>query len=133
MAKTTGVGWTTFSVDDSGGTPVVIKNDITDVSFTTPRTVQDVTGLDKSAIERLLLLSDFTLNPKGVFNVSASHTVFSTVSSSNVRRTVTMVVATATLANEVLFTDYKITRTAKGELTWDAPGVLGDGTVPTWS
>lgn len=133
MSKTTGMGWTTFSVDDAGGTPVVIKNDITDVSWSTPRAVQDVTGLDKSAIERLLLLADFTITPKGVFNAAASHTVFSTVPSTAVARTVTMVVAAATLPNETLFTDYKITRSAKGELTWEAPGVLSDGTLPTWS
>jgi hypothetical protein len=133
MAKTTGLGWTTFSVDDSGGTPVVIKNDITDVAFATPRGIQDVTGLDKSAIERLLLLADFTLTPKGVFNASASHTVFSTVPSTSVARTVTIVVATATLPNETLFNDYKLTRSPKGELLWEAPGSLADGTVPTWS
>lgn len=133
MTKVTGLGWTTFSVDDSGGTPVAIKNDITDVSFATPRGVQDVTGIDKSAMERLLLLADFTVTPKGVFNVAVSHIVFRTVPSSSVPRTVTMVVAAATLANEVLFTDYKNTRSAKGELLWDAPGVLADGTVPTWS
>jgi hypothetical protein len=133
MSKTTGLGWTTFSVDDSGGTPVVIKNDITDVAWTTPRAVQDVTGLDKSAIERQLLLADFTVTPKGVFNAAVSHTVFRTVPSTSVNRTVTMVVATVTLPNETLFTDYKITRSAKGELLWEAPGVLADGTVPTWS
>ena len=38
-----------------------------------------------------------------------------------------------TLANETLFTDYALTRGADGALTWTAPGVLSDGTVPTWS
>ncbi len=61
MAKETGLGWTTLSVDDSGGTPVVIKNDITDLSISTPRGVQDVTGVDKSAKEALLLLADCSL------------------------------------------------------------------------
>ena len=45
MAKETGLGWTTLSVDDSGGSPVVIKNDITDLSISTPRGVQDTTGM----------------------------------------------------------------------------------------
>src|SRR5262249_49351406 len=61
MAKATGIGWTTLSVDDSSGTPVVIKNDVTNLQFATPRGVQDVTGVDKSAIERLLLLADFSI------------------------------------------------------------------------
>ena len=31
MAKSTGLGWTTLSVDDSGGTVRVIKNDVTNL------------------------------------------------------------------------------------------------------
>jgi hypothetical protein len=34
---------------------------------------------------------------------------------------------------EMLFTDFQYTRAASGELTFSAPGVLADGTVPTWS
>ena len=133
MAKASGLGWSTLSVDDSGGTPVVIKNDVTNLNFSTPRGVQDVTGVDKSAIERLLLLADFQITLNGVFNSAVSHTVFRTVPSSSVGRTVTLVVNAATLPNETFFTDYQLTRAQSGELTWSAPGVLQDGTVPTWS
>lgn len=133
MSKASGLGWTTLSVDDSGGTPVALKNDVTNLSFSTPRAVQDVTGIDKSANERLLLLADFSVTLNGVFNSALSHTAFSTIPSSSVARTVTMVVNSATLANEVLFTDYPLTRAATGELTWAVPGVLANGVVPTWS
>jgi hypothetical protein len=135
MAKETGLGWTTFSVDDSAGAAKAIKNDVTSLPFTTPRGVQDVTGLDKSAFERLLLLADYTVTPAGVFNDAAdfSHAVFKTVPSTSVNRTVTITVSGQTLANECLFTDYALTRAAEGSLTWSAPGVLADGTVPTWS
>lgn len=139
MAKTTGLAITTLSVDDSGGTPRAIKNDFTNFNFSTPRAVQDVTGVDKSAIERLLLLADFSLELDGPFDSAAttsSHAVFSTVPSSSVNRTTTIVIpgtVTATLANEVLFTDYALTRSTSGELTFKAPGVLADGTVPLWS
>jgi hypothetical protein len=133
MAKATGVGWTTASVDDSGGTPSVIKNDITDVDFATPRAVQDVTGIDKSAMERLLLLADFSITLKGVFNAVLSHLVFRTVPSTSVNRTVSLTVNAVSLANEVAFTDYKIQRGKNGELAWEAPGVLADGAVPTWT
>ncbi len=37
MAKESGLGWTTCSVDDSSGTPQAIKNDVTSLSFATPR------------------------------------------------------------------------------------------------
>jgi hypothetical protein len=135
MAKSTGVGWTTASVDDSAGTVRAIKNDITNLQFSTPRAVQDVTGIDKSAMERLLLLADFSVTLNGVFNAAAnqSHDVFKTVPSTSVNRTVTLVVGGVTLANEVLFTDYPLQRSNSGELTWAVPGVLADGTVPTWA
>ncbi len=135
MAKETGLGWTTLSVDDSGGSVCAIKNDITNLELSTPRAVQDVTGIDKSAIERLLLLADVSLTLNGVFNdaASQSHAVFKTVPSSSVARTTTITVSGQTLACELLYTDYQLTRAATGELTWQAPGVLADGTVPTWS
>jgi hypothetical protein len=135
MAKESGLGWTTLSVDDSGGTAKAIKNDVTNLQFATPRGVQDVTGVDKSAIERLLLLADFSITLNGVFNdaTGQEHDVFKSVPSTSVARTVTLVVSGQTLANETLFTDYQLTRADSGELTWSAPGVLADGTVPTWS
>ena len=135
MAKESGLGWTTLSVDDSAGSPQAIKNDITNLAISTPRAVQDVTGIDKSAMERLLLLADVSVTLNGVFNdaAGASHVVFKTVPSTSVARTTTMAVSGQTLAPELLYTDYQLTRSDSGELTWSAPGVLADGTVPTWS
>jgi hypothetical protein len=135
ISKETGIGWSTFSVDDSGGSVCDIKNDTTQLAITTPRGVQDVTGLDKSAYERLLLLADGTVNPQGVFNdaASKSHAVFKTVPSTSVLRTVSIGVSGQTLAMEMLFTDFQYTRAQGGELTWTAPGVVADGNVPTWS
>lgn len=135
MTKESGLGWTTLSVDTSGGVAKAIKNDVTNFQFATPRGVQDVTGVDKSAMERLLLLADFTVNLNGVFNDAAdfSHDVFKTVPSTSVARTTTLAVSGQTLAGELLYTDYNLTRGQDGSLTWTAPGVLADGTVPTWS
>ena len=136
MAKASGLGFAA-AVDDSGGTPRTISNDITNLAFTTPRGVQDITGVDKSAIERLQLLADFTVSLNGVFNSAAnlSHDVFKTVPSSSVARTVTLTIASGAkvLANETIFNDYSLTRAANGALTWAAPGNLADGTVPTWA
>ncbi len=134
MAKENGLGFSVI-VDDSGGTPKTISNDITNFEVATPRAVQDVTGVDKSAIERLLLLADMSYSPTGVFNDAAdfSHAVFKTVPSTSVARTTTLAHSGQTLAGELLYTDYALTRAATGELTWQAPGVLANGTVPTWS
>lgn len=129
------MGWSTLSVDTSAGTAKAIKNDITNFQFATPRGVQDVTGVDKSAMERLLLLADFSIGLNGVFNdaTDQEHDVFKTVPSTSVARTVTLTVSGQTLANECLFTDYALTRGQDGSLVFTAPGVLSDGTVPTWS
>lgn len=133
MSKASGLGQTTLSVDDSSGTPVVIKNDITNWQMSTPRGVQDITGVDKSANERLLLLADASVTLNGVFNAAVSHTVFRTVPSTSVNRTVTQTVNGVTLAFEALFSDYQLTRSDSGELTFSAPGALADGQVPTWA
>lgn len=139
MAKITGLG-SFVSVADSGGTVRTITNDITNYAFTTPRGTQDVTGLDKFAHETLLLLCDFTVTFNGVFNPTAttsSHAVFSTVTSTSVfRATVIQVTnsgSTPQLIVNTYYTDYQITRANTGELTWQVPGQLADGNVPTWS
>jgi hypothetical protein len=133
MAKQSGLGWTTCSVDDSSGSLTAIVNDVTNIDFATPRAVQDVTGMDKSAIERILLLADFSVNINGVFNTAVSHPVFKTIPTTSTLRTVTLVVAAQTLSNECILTDYPLTRSASGELTWQVPGVLANGTAPSWS
>ena len=136
MAKETGLAWTTLSVDDSGGTPRDIRNDITNFEFSTPRAVQETTGIDKSAMERLLLLADFSITLNGVFNPTAttsSHAVLKTVGSTSVTRTISITVSAQSLPNECIITDYALTRGDDGSLTWQAPAVLSDGTVPTWS
>jgi hypothetical protein len=136
MAKQNGLGWTTFSVDDSAGTARDIRNDTTNLDWSMPRGVQDITGIDKSAIERLLLLADFSGTANGVFNPTAttsSHAVLKTVSSTSVNRTIAITIASQTLNNECLISDYALTRAQSGEFTWSAPFSLADGTVPTWS
>lgn len=136
MAKESGLGWTTLTVDSSAGSDNNdIKNDVTNFEFGTPREEQDVTGVDKSARERLLLLADFTITLNGVFNDAAnkSHATFKTVPSTSVVRTTALAVSGQTLSNECLYTDYALERSDSGELTWTAPGVLADGAVPTWS
>jgi hypothetical protein len=134
MAKSTGLAMTTLSIDDSAGSPQAIINDFVSWDMSFPRGVQDVSGVDKSAIERLLLLADANLNLSGVFNPSANraHAVFRTVPSTSVNRTVSWAHLAQTIAMEMLFTDYQISRPQSGEMTFTAPGVLADGTVPTF-
>ena len=134
MAKESGLGMSVI-IDDSGGSARTISNDITSIDIATPREEQDITGLDKSARERLLLLADFTVAISGVFNDASnmSHDVFKTVPSSSVARTTTTAISGQPLPGELFYTDYALSRSSSGELTWAAPGSLAGGVVPTWA
>lgn len=139
IAKQSGLGYV-VSVADATPTPRTISNDITDFSYALPRAVQDTTGVDKSAMERLLLLADFTVSFNGVFNNASnqSHDVFKTISSASVNRAVSLAITspasvTSTLAVNCVLTDYQVKRDNTGKLTWTVPGSLADGAIPTWS
>lgn len=125
----------TCTIDDSGGTGRAITNDITNLAFTTPRGLQDVTGLNSSGMERLLLLADGTATFNGVFNdaTNQAHDVFKTVPTTSVSRTVVIVHSGQTMTMELMLSDYPLTRAADGSLTWSVPGSLANGTAPTWS
>ena len=140
MAKVSGIT-TSVTCDDASGTGRDISNDITSFNVSTPRGEQDITGLDKSAVERLLLLADGNITMNGVFNSASnkSHDVFKTVptqSGSGTGSTRTVVIVypgTITLTLEVILTDYQVSRGQDGSLTWSVPGSLANGTAPTWS
>jgi hypothetical protein len=139
MAKESGLGFTTLTVDDDTGTLQDIRNDVPNFQFATPRAVQDVTGIDKFAAERLLLLADMNMTLNGVFNDAAnkSHDVFSSVPTYNVGRQVNITHSGQSLgvtpAIEMIATDYALTRAAGGELTWTVPMSLSNGEIPTWT
>jgi hypothetical protein len=139
LAKVTGLGATVI-IQDATPTPRTISNDIFDFSFATPRATQDITGVDKFAMETLLLLADFTVTLKGGFNSAAnqSHDVFKTIpASTSPNRSVSIAPtsnnSTPILVVNCVLTDYTITRNNNGELTWSVPGKLADGNVPTWA
>lgn len=134
MSKQTGLGWTTASVDNASAVLKDIKNDITNLDIATPYNQQETTGIDKYAVERLQLLADVSGTLNCVFNPSAdrSHAVLGE-GDMRVQRTLSLTVGGKSLSNEVLFTDYALTRAAGGELTTASPFVLADGTVPTWA
>lgn len=135
MAKEAGFPFT-LTIDDAGGTPRILSNDFNSLQLATPRAVQDITGLDKSAIERQLLLADASATLSApAFNDAAnqSHAVFKTVSSTSVNRTSVFSVSGQSLTMEMLPTDYQIARGADGSFTFTVPMVLADGTVPTWT
>ena len=136
MAKQSGLG-DYLAVDDSSGTVRDISNDVTNATFNNGTALQEVTGIDKSAVERLQLLGDGTVSINGVFNSASnlSHDVFKTQTGT---RTVTYCVGGNTASNpklemEMLISAYNLDRAADGSLTWSAELSLESGTNPTWS
>lgn len=135
MAKESGLGWTTCMLDDATGDPDDIREDCTSLSFAMPRAVQDVTGLDKFAVERLLLLADYSGQLSGVFDDATDkiHSVARTVGSSTpTSRTFANEISAQTISAEVHITDYALDRAASGEFTFTIPFVLANGIAPTW-
>jgi len=139
MAKESGLGVTSITVDDSGGTGRAITNDVTNFQIGIPSNQQDATGVDKSAIERLYLLQDLSLTLNGVFNDAAStgiHTVlknYRTITGATNGRTAVIVLSAQTFTAEAAFLDYNVTRAADGSLTIAATADNADGSIPAWS
>lgn len=136
MAKESGLGWSTFSLDDSGGTLRAIVNDVVSCEFDTPVELQEITGLDKSAYERLQLLRDFTCSFEAIFNDAASTgvwTVVNTIGTAITSRTLTLAVSGQTLTNEVLLSSTSYSRGDDGAFTISVEASLASGTVPAWS
>lgn len=139
MSKTSGLG-AAITVADASGTAQDISNDLTNFSITTPVAVEDVTGVDKYAHERMALLRDGTMTLNGVMNYAAnmSHAVLSTVMTETgaVPRASKITPASATapyLAMNLLYASYNVTRSNTGQLTWTSEGSVADGAVPEWS
>ena len=139
MAKETGLGWTAWSVDDAGGALRDIRRATTSLQIAMPRGVQDATGLDQSAYERLLLLADLSGTMSGVFDDATNnvHDVLKTVPSITAGREFLYTVSGNSLGvtntPTIHVTDYQLNRQQTGEFLWSTPFVLANGIVPAWS
>jgi len=112
MAKESGLGVTTFSIDDSGGTARAVLNDVRDFTINTPRSLLVVTGLDKSAEERIIGMADASVSFNYIFNDAATTGIFTvlknfaTIFAGQLGRTLTLVISGQTFAAELLFEDF---------------------------
>ncbi len=127
MAKVSGLP-TTVSV---GGN--AIGGDIGSLTLSTPYGVQDVTGIDKSAFERLLLRADAQLTLNFFFNPAASqsHAALKTPGSKAVVIVFANSAATATFT--AVQSDYSLALGDDGSLTGSAPLQLSSGTAVAWT
>ena len=132
MAKTGGLAQTTMSVDNDASSAQAIGGDISNWDVAMPYNPWEVTGVDGSSVERVMLLADLSGTLNSIFNPSANraHAVLS--GDLRVARTLAITISAKVLSEEVFFTDYKLTRAAGGELTGQHPFVLASGD-PAWA
>ena len=125
MAKVSGIP-TTVSVGGSA-----IGGDVGSLTLSTPYGVQDVTGIDKSAFERLLLRADAQLAINFFFNAALSHTALKTPGSKAIIIVFANSAATATFT--AVQGDYSLSLGEDGSLTGSAPFQLSSGTAVAWT
>ena len=109
-----------------------ISNDITSFNVDTPYGVQDVTGLDKSAMERLLLRADCSGTINGVFNITASKS-HATLKTPGIKTVVFVYPGPATLTFSAAFSNYALSMGTDGSLTWSVNYALSSGTAAAWT
>lgn len=134
MSKLSGIP-SKIEVDNSAGVAKDISNDVTSFTLNTSRGEQDITGLDKAAIERLLLLGDAELSLTGVFNEALSHQVFRDCGVGNPREVTVTLTGGCALDHMVLnliFSSYVVSRGTDGALTWTVAGKLANGSTPAF-
>ena len=135
MAKLAGLSCT-VTMQNSSAVAKDISNDIADFSIPITFAVQDVTGIDKSAQERIALLVDSAPSFKGFHNNATDrlHQVVST--GQTVPRQIVATLpggAGAVLTETILLDSYVLTRAANAALTNTVGGKLSNGTAPAWS
>ena len=108
-----------------------ISNDVLSINVDTPYGVQEITGLDKSAVERLMLRADCSGSMNGVFNTTASksHATLKTPGS----KTFVIGYPGATLTFTAVTTNYAVTMAEDGSLVWSVNFALSSGTAAAWT
>lgn len=125
MAKVSGI---TTTVTIAGND---ISNDITSFTLDTPYGVQDITGLDKSAVERLLLRADASGTITGVHNTAANR-IHATLKTPGTK---TFVIAYpgATATFTAVTTNYALNMGTDGSLIPSCNWALSSGTAVAWT
>lgn len=131
MTKYAGLAMT-YTLDNSAGSGVAITNDVGNITLNTTKGEQNVTGLDKSAMERLQLLEDSDVSFGGNgFPSSTTMAVFTNLD--NARTLVIGYPNSTTATVEIMLFTFNITRGQDGGVTWTANGKLCNGTKLGWS
>ena len=72
MAKQTGLG-DYIAIDDSGGTPRDISDNVTALGVAPTQNLLESTTLAKSAVERLIGLGDVSITVSGIYDAADAY------------------------------------------------------------
>ncbi len=158
MAKQTGITGT-VTIGDASGVSQTFSADVQTFNINQSRAQIDVTGIDKSFMERLPGLGDYTIELAGVYNgagtatavpafgdssvdlagvfnggngTATAHYVFSSMGTA--LRAFTLVVGPqGTAVGTAALASYSVARGADGALTWTATLNCANGWAMSWS
>lgn len=135
MAKQTGITGT-VTIGDAAGVSQTFSADVQTFNINQSRAQIDVTGIDKSFMERLPGLGDYSVDLSGVFNggggTATAHYVFSSMGTA--LRAFTLVVGPqGTAVGTAALASYNVSRANDGALTWTATLNCANGTAMSWT
>ena len=126
----------TVTIDSGEGTPRIITNDVLSVTLETTRDLADVTGVDKTAKQRLGMLNDATVTLTGAWNPAANPTFYSCfkdIATTNIDRSVVLVYpGPATFTGEMALESVNYAMT-NGQLLSTVTLRLSGGTQGQWT
>jgi len=136
MAKQTGLG-DYIAIDDSGGNARDISSNVSSLSIGNSQNLLEVTALDKSAVERLVALSDGSVSLGGTFDAAANKEHAVLAEGRSATRTFDYRIGGNSSSNprlqmEMVIGAYNFDRGTDGSATWSCDLSLQDGTVPDW-
>lgn len=134
MAKQTGIG-ATVSIGDANGVSQTFSGNVQTFNINQSRAQIDVTGIDKSFMERLPGLGDYSIDLAGVYDGAGTATAVQTFASMGTAlRAFTIVVGPAgTAAGTAALASWSVSRAGDGALTWTATLNCANGTAMAWS
>tara|TARA_B100000745_G_scaffold297818_1_gene245329 strand:+ start:226 stop:645 length:420 start_codon:yes stop_codon:yes gene_type:complete len=135
MAKISGVA-SYVAIDNSAGSLQDISNDLSSVDNSSSQNLLDVTGMDKSAVEKIIGLRDNSLSLSGYYNNAAnmSNQVLSSMSGN---RSVVISLGGNTTGNprfrgEFLISSYNVNVADDRGVTFSCTMELQDGVAGAW-
>lgn len=124
------------TLDDSGDSPRIISADVVSLDFSTPINSEEIQGVDKTGIQRLSLLADFSATLSCKFDdtaVTNAWNVLKDASSVIQERDLSIAISGQTLDVDVVVTDTQFSRGADGSFNITSPLSMGDGVPAVWS